>query len=225
MQNHIKNIIINISKKEAKVRSFYISFYIIGTIGMLIPYTFPFFKTLIPFVLIFNFLSLIPFHSFNNIKKTTIVFAGIFIAGFLVEWVGVNTGYIFGTYYYGNCLGFKLFNTPVIIGLNWLLLVYLSANITIRLQLKLFPSIIVSSLVMVFYDLVIEHVASDLNMWYWFNNSIPFKNYIAWFVIALLFHSIVKIFKIDVKNTIAPLIFTCQLLFFIVLFTYFKFFQ
>jgi putative membrane protein len=48
--------------------------------------------------------------------------AGVFQAGYLLEMFGVKTGRIFGEYIYGNNLGYKWNDVPLIIGLNWLML-------------------------------------------------------------------------------------------------------
>ena len=48
------------------------------------------------------------------------LFIGIaFATGMLVEWIGVHTGYLFGSYDYGTVLGPKLLGVPLIIGINW----------------------------------------------------------------------------------------------------------
>ena len=41
----------------------------------------------------------------------------------LTEAIGVNTGLLFGTYEYGANLGFKIFGVPLIIGVNWTVLI------------------------------------------------------------------------------------------------------
>ena len=51
---------------------------------------------------------------------------GVFQAGYILELLGVTTGRIFGQYLYGNNLGFKIADVPVIIGLNWVMLCYVS---------------------------------------------------------------------------------------------------
>ena len=45
-----------------------------------------------------------------------------FVIGLVTEIIGVNTGLLFGTYSYSSILGPKLFNVPLIIGLNWVML-------------------------------------------------------------------------------------------------------
>ena len=56
--------------------------------------------------------------------KQYIVFAVIFLVGLGIEIIGVSTKAIFGNYSYGNALGVKVFDTPLLIGMNWLFLIY-----------------------------------------------------------------------------------------------------
>jgi len=46
----------------------------------------------------------------------------VFLIGFSVEGIGVATGVLSGSYSYGSAFGFKLFKTPIMIGVNWLFL-------------------------------------------------------------------------------------------------------
>ena len=70
---------------------------------------------------------------FTNIKLTNknqiFSLLLIFLVGMLSEFIGVNYGLIFGEYTYGNNLGFKLFGVPLLIGLNWVILTVICANI------------------------------------------------------------------------------------------------
>lgn len=82
---------------------------------------------------------------------------------------------IFGTYNYGNALGIKILETPILIGFNWLFLTY-CFSFWDHLGLKSIFVIILAPLLMVLYDLALEHVAPALNMWSWEQNTIPITN-------------------------------------------------
>jgi putative membrane protein len=211
LQNNTKKVIV-----------FFIIFYSVGILGMLSTMLYPLFLKLIPFALLLSAGALLLFHDHKFTFKSIIIFISIFILGFVIEVIGVNMHLIFGHYNYGNSLGFKLFNTPVIIGINWFILVYASASVIEKFRIHAVLKIIISSGIMLFYDLILEQVAPKLDMWIWFNNEIPFKNYLAWFVIALGFHSIIKMGKIESKNRLAFIILTCQFTFFIVLYLFLK---
>jgi len=96
--------------------------YGVGLAGMLLPFSRELFITITPLNLLFAALFLF----YGRWPSRRVLFTGlaVFAASFLVEAVGVNTGMIFGSYSYGSALGPKLWNTPVIIGLNWFVLIY-----------------------------------------------------------------------------------------------------
>ena len=47
----------------------------------------------------------------------------LFLIGFFIEVMGVYSGLLFGEYHYGKTLGFQFLGVPLIIGVNWVLLV------------------------------------------------------------------------------------------------------
>lgn len=96
--------------------------YGVGLAGMLLPLSRELFIAITPLNLIFATLFL--FYRRWPARRVIITGLVLFIASFLVEAVGVNTGMIFGSYSYGSALGPRLWNTPVIIGLNWFVLIY-----------------------------------------------------------------------------------------------------
>lgn len=201
---------------------FFVIFYSVGVIGMALPITFPLFIKLIPFALILSFVALIFDHSGKIDWKTILFFLSIYIISFTVEAIGVNTGKIFGYYSYGDGLGLKLFETPFIIGINWLFMVYTTAAVVEKWKLNSIFKIIIAASIMLLYDLVLEQVAPKLDMWHWKNEIIPFQNYTAWFALALIFHSALKILNIRTQNKLALLILVCQFLFFLSLYILFK---
>lgn len=209
----------NLNFKKTAV--FFVIFYLVGIAGMLLPFSFPLFVKLIPVALILSSVALAFYHkSFD--AKTLAVFISIYLIGFFVEVAGVNTGLIFGKYTYGDSLGIKAFNTPLIIGLNWLLLVYITASVLEKTNLPVTVKVIFSALMMLGYDLIIEQIAPLLNMWNWQNEMVPLNNYIAWFFLAVVFHAAIQVFGIKTKNKLAPVILVCQVLFFLILLIYFK---
>jgi len=196
-------------------------FYTVGITGFLMPFSFPVFTQLIPLVLVFSFILLAVFHPRQESNSTAVfVFTGIFFSGLLIEIIGVNTGIVFGEYRYGENLGFKLFNTPLIIGLNWLILVYTTSSIFERLSIPSTYKILMASGCMLIYDIVLEQVAPTLGMWSWEGIKVPLKNYIAWFVIAVIFQLIFKVAGVKTENTISMNLFICQFLFFLILSVY-----
>jgi len=196
---------------------FFIVFFSVGIAGTLLPPTFDLFLKLFPLALLLSFAALLVFSdSLYNIQTYLAVLL-VAISGFLVEAAGVNTGRIFGNYSYGGTLGLKLFGTPLIIGINWAMLVFATSSITDKTRLPVSVKIILASLLMVCYDLFLEQVAGILDMWHWKDNIVPIQNYLAWFLIALILHSLVRISNVKRGFWLAMPILLCQTAFFIIL--------
>lgn len=175
------------------------------------------FILLTPFNLIISLVLMIWTHEKVSKKFITICLIS-FITGFTFEFIGTNTGLIFGDYTYGQTLGFKIGHVPLIIGVNWLILVYSSAAVVNYFLEKahIVVKSIISAILMVSLDFFIEPVAMKYDFWSWANDVIPIQNYIAWFVIAL-FLLIITHHSIIIKNKIAIALFIAQSLFFIIL--------
>jgi uncharacterized membrane protein len=194
---------------------FFVIFYCVGILGFSFQLTRNLFQHLVSFNLIVSVFFLFWFHSPRNLKSL-LIFGSIFLAGFLSELTGVNTHLIFGSYSYGNTLGFKIFQTPLLIGLNWLILIYCIFLITDNLNKKwYFP--FMGSAVMVIYDIIMEPVAIRIGMWDWDGGQIPVKNYISWYLISLGLFFFLYFTKPAFKNPVARCLFFVQFGFFLFL--------
>jgi len=215
MNNSLDKLLIMIRLKSVWVKLFLVVFYTVGVIGLLLPATHSLFVMMVPGALILSALLLVLFHEEGFKVQLLGLLALIFLISFFVEVVGVNTGVVFGNYQYGNALGLKLFNTPLMIGLNWVLMVYLSSSVAMSWISIGWKSALVASLMMITYDLVLEQVAPIIDMWYWHANVIPIQNYLAWFVLALIFNGLIGWFKVKIYNSLALTVLICQFLFFL----------
>lgn len=191
-----------------------VAMHIAGFVGLQWMLTRAFFEMLIPFNLISSTLILLYFHQDWN-KPFYIFMLISFLTGFVVEWFGVHTGLIFGTYQYGDSLGFKLDGIPLLIGLNWLVLIYATGNIALKLSPNLWLRVMVGAALMVLIDVLIEPVAMRHDMWGWADDIVPLQNYGAWFVVSVFLLWI--FFKLPFKkqNAIAPWLYGAQFFFFL----------
>jgi len=205
-----------------KISALVLFFYLVGLIGMLLPMTNALFLGLIPFALILSFLVLSFFHASTIEPKVIVCFLVIYILSFVVEAVGVKTGVVFGFYKYGDGLGFKLFDTPLIIGFNWLFLVYTSSAVVEKTKYSSVVKILLASSLMLLYDIVMEQVAPKLDMWSWENGIIPLQNYVVWFGLAVIFNSLLTILKISIENKLSSLLLATQFMFFLLLYIFLK---
>ncbi len=196
-------------------RFFLILFYSVGIAGFSLPLTHDLFQQLVPLNLLVSALLLFAYHTPWKMKHVGVMFA-IAAAGFFAEMVGTRTGLIFGNYSYGEALGLKLFSTPLLIGLNWLLLVYSVFGLFPGLhQHRIFP--LIGASVLVIFDVVMEPVAIATNMWSWEGGPVPLQNYVAWFVIASVMIFVLQRSRIAGKNPISAWLFSIQFIFFLIL--------
>ena len=153
-----------------------------------------FFLSSTPYVLTTTLLLLILNNYFNS--RLYIRLFLIFLLGLAVEIVGVNFSFFFGEYEYGDNLGIKFFDVPVVIGFNWVLLIILTGNFAHKLFPKsIFFKVTLGSILMILLDLLIEISAPKLDYWEFTINPVPFSNYFWWFVFSILFHLIYQPIK------------------------------
>jgi bisanhydrobacterioruberin hydratase len=210
--NHLSNYL---SRHHQYVAWFFIIFYIVGFFGLALPFSHGYFLNLFPVALLLSFAAILLFHRGLFSGRTVLVLTLIGIAGFIIEVAGVNTHLVFGNYSYGNALGFKLFNTPVLIAINWIMLSYGASSVIEKTAVPVPVKILSGSMLMLFYDIILEQIAPVLDMWYWENDIVPVQNYVAWFVISLIFQTLIRMSGIKTVNRVAWIIILIQLLFFI----------
>ncbi|MBN1413546.1 MAG: carotenoid biosynthesis protein [Bacteroidales bacterium] len=189
----------------------------IGFLGLIYPGTHSRSLQFTPYAIMLSLVVVLFYAEQPYSLKTILIFLTIAAAGYFIEVIGVNTQKIFGSYRYGKTLGFSLFNTPLLIGINWLLLVYTSASLFEKMVIPDGLKILFASLVMLLYDIIIEPVAAKIDMWHWVNSIIPLQNYIAWFVTAVILHAVLKWSGTETKNPAAPWVLLCQFVFFLAL--------
>lgn len=150
-------------------------------------------------------------------KAYVIWFMLIGVSGYLIELVGILTGLIFGEYSYGDGLGVKLFDVPLMIGVNWSVLVFASAALVDQLKIRIWMKAAMAATMMVLYDFLLEPVAVRFDFWTWSGNEIPLQNYIAWWIIAffMLLGVITRVKPLE--NKIAGYVIGIQTLFFAIL--------
>ena len=152
-------------------------------------------------------------NSYFSIKLIKAIIV-IYLIGVLAEVLGVRYNIIFGNYYYGNSLGPQVLEVPIIIGFNWLTLSFATYGVSSYLFKNKTVITVFASILMVLTDYIIEPMAGALDFWYWAGGKIPIQNYVGWFFVSLIIHSIlVKMnFKFNIKLCLALLL--SQILFF-----------
>lgn len=196
----------------------------------------PFFVNATPINLLLSFALLIYTQKEKNIFFYMFMAITVSI-GFIVEVIGVNTALLFGEYTYGNVLGMQVKNVPLIIGVNWFIVMYCCGITTYTLfkkalsklaietktptqSLKAISVIIDAATIAVFLDWIMEPAAIKLGYWHWKTDVIPFYNYLCWFVVSIFLLTIFHFCKFNKQNKFAIHLLLIQAMFFLLLRTF-----
>lgn len=190
--------------------------HLVGIAGLYWEASRPFFQLITPLHLVLVTGLLLVFHTGFN--RHFLVFAfNAFAIGMVTEIVGVNTGLIFGEYHYGPVLGPKILGVPVMIGVNWFLMVYVTGGVWYRILENDILAALAGAVLMVAMDLSMEPVAIKLDFWQWETGGIPLSNYLSWFFIAFVIQMLYRKLTFPRDNKLNFFVFINLLLFFFVL--------
>ena len=169
-------------------------------------------------------------------KREAVWFIFVYLITLTLEIVGVHTSLVFGSYRYTDVLGIQILDTPLVIGLNWTLIILgiiiLLNNITIKAeqiagqQINTSPEatspLIKNKYILAFtvgiiavtFDYFLEPVAIALDYWQWQNIVPPLHNFIAWFIISFFASLSYSYLKLNLRTMIAGYYFIIQFVFF-----------
>jgi uncharacterized membrane protein len=188
--------------------------YTVGFVGFLIPNIRQDWANLTAFSLIVSIVVLVLHHQ----PKSKSFYFSLFLVGFLgyiIEVIGVKTGILFGEYSYGNKLGFKLFEVPIILGINWALLLYTTQYFARKFYSKALSIAILGSFLMVGIDFLIEPFAIYFGLWTWEKVHVPIQNYVMWWLASFVLHLLFGLYNVSIKNTISNFILATLVVFFL----------
>ena len=126
-----------------------------------------------------------------------------FFLGFIAEALGVNFGFIFGDYVYGENLVYKVFGVPLMICVNWTLLTATTADVARYISKNSIISAIVGAALMTGLDIILEVSAPRFDFWEFEGGVVPIQNYVGWFVIAFIAHLGYQSFKVKTNKVIS----------------------
>ena len=145
-----------------------------------------FFLIMSPLAILITFILLILNYDFKQ-KGFITALISIITIGFLVEFLGVNYDLFFGSYEYGNNLGYKIGGVPIIMSVNWLVLIFLAGSFTEKIiPNSLLLKVLFGSLLLVFLDIFLEVCAPKLDYWKFNEEVVPISNYNSWFIISAI---------------------------------------
>lgn len=196
---------------------FLILVYVSGSIGFVVNPTF--FSPFTPYTLLFTcFVFLI--HQPISDKKYISAFLSIAVLGYIIELIGIKTGLLFGNYSYGNGLGFKLFDVPLIISINWAMLICAGIVTVSKVFNNKFIVISVTALVVTFIDLIIEQVAQKLDFWQFEGGLAGLHNYLGWIGVVFFTSYLFYPSLINGNRKVSSIILILQIIFFTTLFIF-----
>jgi len=158
----------------------------------------------------------------KNGVRSWMIWLIVYSIGMTVELIGVNTSLLFGNYHYGENLGIKIIGVPILIGINWVVLTFLTASISQRYIPNKWLAILTGSILMVVLDFFIEPIAPIFDFWSWESGTAPFRNFVDWFVVSFLLQIIVKKELPENPESFPVNHLASQFVFFVFFYFYFK---
>jgi putative membrane protein len=188
------------------------------------------FSAMTPYNLMLMFILLIWNEEQKN-KRFLSAFLIAFYVGLFAELIGVNTQILFGNYSYGTVLGLKFISVPILIGVNWFIIVFSTYQLAGYLLKKFsfkwhnlksnsnafITQALLAALFAVLFDWLMEPVALKLGFWFWKDDIIPFFNYTCWFIFSFLISLSFNLLAIKGINRFATFLIVVQTIFFIFL--------
>lgn len=211
-------------------------FHVIGVIGILFVDK-ELFAALTPFNLLLSNALIIWTHNDRNFYFWLFTFL-CFGIGFFTEFLGVNYQVLFGEYKYLPALGVTWKHVPLIIAINWFIIIYCCGisvqhvlnkiwnrlkddEMPMRNDVGFWAIVLDGALLATFFDWVMEPVAVKLGFWQWLGDgSIPLKNYWSWFLVSAVLLLFFRLMRFDKNNLFAVHLLLIQTMFFLILRTF-----
>jgi uncharacterized membrane protein len=136
------------------------------------------------------------------------------LGGFLVEAVGVATGFPFGSYDYSGRLGPKLLGVPLIIPLAWTWMAWPAWLAALRLTPSAVARIPLAAAGLAAWDLFLDPQMVGEGYWTWRDptpalpglTGIPVSNYLGWAAFAVLLMAVLRTAAPAPRRSDAPML-------------------
>jgi len=189
-----------------------VALHLVGIIGLSLPEYQELFLGLTPAQLLISLVLILFFHK-GWTDAFPVFAAAAFWIGFGSEIIGIHTGYLYGDYVYGPTLGPKLWEVPIIIGVNWFVLSYATGVVFHKIPND-YSAAFLGAIAMTCLDYIMEPVAVALDFWAWKFDIIPMSNYAGWFGVSFVIHLIYRKANFEKANPIAAYLLIAMILFF-----------
>jgi putative membrane protein len=160
----------------------------------------------IGFTLLFTAFSVLHAASLLGWRRSLAFLLVCAVVSWCFEEVGVSTGLVYGAYHYGNQLGPKLGEVPLIIPLAWFMMVYASWTVA-RLLLDGAGSstsgvgtaarIVIAAMVMTAWDSVMDPGMARSGAWTWEQGGayfgVPLQNFAGWLATTVTVYALAEL--------------------------------
>lgn len=154
-----------------------------------------------------------------RLRGILIFFAICFVVGNVFENFGVATGFPFGRYYFTDAMGPRLFQVPILLGLAYVGMGYLSWTLGRVILGNLRSSLVgarvvmlplVAAFIMVAWDFANDPVWTNINrLWVWEHGGayfgVPVTNFFGWYLVVYLIYQSFAIYLRGRSPSVHPL--------------------
>jgi putative membrane protein len=159
----------------------------------------------------------------NGWATSIAAFILTFLIAFTAEALGVNTGIIFGNYYYPDILGPQVFGVPVLVALAWEPILFASFYMTDILvpvnernngfwkrMLIWLGLAVIGAVATTAWDMMMDPFAVSKGWWVWrdggpytpyIESGVPVSNFVGWFITAFVCQLVCRFIKIRGPRT------------------------
>ncbi len=140
-------------------------------------------------------------------RRTILTFFAVFLlVGNVIENLGVTTGFPFGHYYFTDRLGPKLFHVPILLGLAYLGMGYISWTLALLILgnaknplARVVALPLIASFLMVAWDFSQDPIWSTIErLWIWPHGGayfgVPVTNFLGWYLTVYLFYQLFALY-------------------------------
>ncbi|WP_263355893.1 carotenoid biosynthesis protein [Acidicapsa ligni] len=154
------------------------------------------------FTVVFVLFALVHCVALEGGRRTAVFFGVSAVVSYCMEEFGVRSGVIYGSYHYGESLGAKLGDVPVLIPLAWFMMIYpswmvgraLLRGIDTRTVTGITALAAVSAFVMTGWDMVMDPGMAKDGNWVWEKGGayfgVPRHNYLGWLATTFIVYLI-----------------------------------
>lgn len=148
--------------------------------------------TTTPYLLLQGAVLFLAIRGIAGTSKTTAAAFLIVTASLVLEYVGVRTGVLFGSYQYSRILEPLIVDVvPPAIGFAWFAVTASTYLLVVSLsKVPRRPALVVflTASAVLAIDILLEPFAAFVNgFWTWADGEVPLRNYMAWFALGALF--------------------------------------